>query len=428
MPNDIDNIEIRSEEVQEILGSPPSWIVRAGISVVFSVVFILLVASWFFKYPDIITSSITLTTYNPPAQLRASNTGKITHVFVEEKQTVAKNQVIAVIENTAEYEDIMYLDNFIDTFQNVQSFDISLILQLGDVQQQYALLLRLISDFKNFEDLDSYSKNVRSLRKQIMAYNHYSKQLEAQREFKENELNLTKEQFDRSRHMFEKKIISKSDFEDTEKLYLQEKIAYENAEAAISQVHIQITQLEQQISELQLQDTQDGQSRSILITEAVDNLKSQIEIWKQNYLIRTPIEGQVTFTQIWSENQNVQIGDIVATVIPVGDMTVIGKVQIPSSGVGKVEIGQVVNIKLDNFPYMEFGMLKGGVKNISLIPTDTEIGVFYTAEIEIKDGMVSNYGKDLKFTQEMIGVAEIITDDIRLLERLFNPIRAIFIS
>ena len=32
---DIDKIEIRSEEVQEILGATPSWIIRAGISVIF---------------------------------------------------------------------------------------------------------------------------------------------------------------------------------------------------------------------------------------------------------------------------------------------------------------------------------------------------------------------------------------------------------
>ncbi len=82
--------------------------------------------------------------------------------------------------------------------------------------------------------------------------------------------------------------------------------------------------------------------------------------------------------------------------------------------------------QIDHFPHMEFGMLKGELENISLVPTATDQGVFYTAEITIPEGMLSNYNKQLAFTQEMTGIADIITDGIRLLQRFFNPIKAIF--
>ena len=54
------------------------------------------------------------------------------------------------------------------------------------------------------------------------------------------------------------------------------------------------------------------------------------------------------------------------------------------------------------------------------------LGISDAAEIEIPDTLISNYGKELKFSQEMAGTAEIITDDIRLLERFFNPIKSIW--
>ena len=40
--------------------------------------------------------------------------------------------------------------------------------------------------------------------------------------------------------------------------------------------------------------------------------------------------------------------------------------------------------------------------------------------------LAKHYGKTLKFSQEMTGTAEIITDDIRLLERFFNALKSIW--
>ena len=70
---------------------------------------------------------------------------------------------------------------------------------------------------------------------------------------------------------------------------------------------------------------------------------------------------------------------------------------------------------------MEFGMVKGKVKSISLAPNND----YYTAEIELPNGLKTFYGIDLEFKQEMQGTAEIITEDIRLLERVIRPLRYI---
>jgi hypothetical protein len=76
---------------------------------------------------------------------------------------------------------------------------------------------------------------------------------------------------------------------------------------------------------------------------------------------------------------------------------------------------------------MEFGMLKAKVKNISLVPITTEQGIFYSAEIELNDSILkTNYNKIIPFSQNMTGTAEIITDDLRLLERFLNPLRSIW--
>ena len=419
--NKLDKIEIRSEEVQDILGATPSWIIRAGISVILLVVISLLIGSWFFKYPDIIQSRISLTTQNPPASLIAKNSGKITDIFVSEKQVVKQNQIIAIIENTANYQDVLTMDSFLNLNLNL-NFNIN----LGEIQQSYSSFSRLINDFQSFKQLDYYNKKIESVKQQKRDFQLYYDRLWTQRGMKEQELELAKKQFERDKSLFEKDVYSKSDFEKAEKQYLQEKLSFENIRTTLANTQMQINQLDQQILDLQLQESKEQNQQEIAIEEAQQNLKSQIKQWKQRYLIISPIDGKVTFTKIWSKNQNVQTGEIVATIIPKKATDIIGKVEIPAIGVGKVKLGQTVNIKFDNFPYMEFGLLRGTIKSISLIPIQTENGAIYTAEIEIPDTLISNYGKHLKFSQEMTGTADIITDDIRLLERFLNPLKSIW--
>ena len=423
---EVNDIEIRSEDVQEVLGATPRWIIRAGTTVIFAVILSILIGSWFFKYPDIIQSKITLTTEDPPVSLKALTSGKITELFYSEKQNINTEDVIAIIENTANYKDIIHLKTILDTLKDITLYKDTSNLKLGELQQYHSSFSRLLKDYNNFKELDYYSEKIKSVYQQIKDYNIYYDRLWTQRNIREEELNIAQAQFDRDESLYKQNIYSKTDIENSEKTFLQQKLSFESSRTTLANTQMQINQLNQQILDLKLQETQDIGNKEISIDEALQNLKSQIKAWEKTYLLKSPISGIVTFTKIWSKNQNVQIGEIVATIIPDNETNIIGKVEIPATGVGKVKINQDVNIKLDNFPYMEFGLLRGTIKSISLIPIMTKEGAIYTAEIEIPDVLISNYGKNLKFSQEMTGVAEIITDDVRLLERFVAPLKSIW--
>jgi HlyD family secretion protein len=87
-----------------------------------------------------------------------------------------------------------------------------------------------------------------------------------------------------------------------------------------------------------------------------------------------------------------------------------------------VKIGQKVNIQFTNYPENEFGIVWGEIRNISLVPVESN----YTLEITLPNGLMTTYRKELKFSQEMQATADIITDDMRLIERLFMPVKKIF--
>ena len=98
----------------------------------------------------------------------------------------------------------------------------------------------------------------------------------------------------------------------------------------------------------------------------------------------------------------------------------IGKISLPLEGAGKVHVGDQVNIQFDNYPYLEYGMVKGYVSNISDVSDDD----FYAVEVELPDGLFSFYDYEIIFSQNMQGDAKILTDKKRLLTRVLEPIRS----
>ena len=98
MPENIEDIELRSEEVQEILTKVPNWMIRSGNTLFLVLILMLLLLSWFVKYPDILLSEAIITTKIPPEKKYARTTGKLDSIFVKDASIVRKDQSLATIE------------------------------------------------------------------------------------------------------------------------------------------------------------------------------------------------------------------------------------------------------------------------------------------------------------------------------------------
>lgn len=112
-------------------------------------------------------------------------------------------------------------------------------------------------------------------------------------------------------------------------------------------------------------------------------------------------------------------------IVPSNQGIFIGKALLPIDRSGKVKVGQTVNIRFDNFPETEFGIVKGYVKNISLVPSKDNNISQYVVEIGFSNELKTTYDKVLPFLPKMEGRADIITDDLSLLERILLPIKNI---
>jgi len=282
--------------------------------------------------------------------------------------------------------------------------------------------LKACADYNRFVDLQYHKKKKASLIQKRSNYRMYYNRQYKQRTILEKELTIVSKEFHRDSLLYTRGVISKAEYQKSEKVYLQQSYAFHGSRSTLSSTQIQINQVDQEIIDLDLDKEKQRKELQDIILHANDNLVAQIDIWEQNYLLKSPIDGSVSFNSFWSANQNVKLGDKVFTVLPFDSTRIIARVELGMTRSGKVKLGQRVNIKLNNYPYMEYGMLEGRIRSISEVPE----GDNYSLDVELANGLVTNYGIKLKFAQKIEGVAEIITEDQRLLQRIFNPLKALF--
>ena len=425
-----ENIELRSESVQEILGRPPRWIIRWGISIIFIIVAGLVVGSYFFKYPDVLTATITVTTENLPAGIMTKTTGRIDTLFVHEKQEVKQGELLAVIENAAYYKDVLVIKNYELKIKNYDShFQFSTFnfqLQLGEIQPAYNTFIKSYEDLQYFLKTDYHHKKIATIKKQIHTQNLILSKSKNQLNLCKQQLNAAYQIFSIDSNLYDKKVLSNAEYQNAKNTYLQSLQAFESAKLNIDNQNMSILQSEQAIFDLEQQRNEQFNNLQIALEGAHNQLQTQIKTWEQTYLLISPIDGVVTLTKYWQKNQNVNAGEVLITVVPNEETKIVGKILLPPQGAGKVKEGQMVNVKFDNYPYMEFGMVRVQITNISLVPVAVgDNQKAYMLEVEFPEKLTTNYGKELVFSQEMTGSAEIITEDLRLLDRFLNPIKAV---
>lgn len=429
MADDNNKIEIRSGEVQEILGGVPSRMVRYGIMVFAAIFSLIIISSFVFHYPDILRSKIVVTTENPPATLVARATGKIEQLFVKDKDKVEAGDIIALIENPANYFDILQLENLINELQ--PSFDtlnftpdvrLKRALQLGPVQEYYSQFLTKFKELEEFTQRNYYMLREESYREQAKNARILYDRMWERKVAIDKEYQIKQRNYERQKKLVAGEVIATTELEKAEAEMLSKKSELDGIRSDLAQQQIDISQLTQKIveNEKEYHDLKVQHESNLL--EAFNNMKSASSNWFLTYLLRSPIDGTVSFNKFYAENQNIAEGDRAFTIVPDDMGTVIGKVELAVRGSGKVEEGQSVNVKFDNYPYMEFGMVKGLVKSVSLVPEDN----YYMVEVEFPNGLVTNYDRSLQMQNQLAGEAEIITEDLRLVQRFFNPLKALW--
>lgn len=436
MDKEFKEIELRSEEVQEVMNKVPALILRCGIAVLFGIVAALFIGSCLFKYPDVITAEVTISTLEPPAYVLARASGRLARLYVANGQVVQKNNILGVIENAADEEDIFALRQRLDYWRE-QGYSLEKgrdFLQwkedsvpfhngLGEIQAAYASFVTVLSECIRVQELEYYTQKRMAQEDLITKQTEYYKQVQQQNRLAKEELVLAHSSYTRDSILYHRNAMIIAEFEQSGSRYLQSLQTNNSARMALTQTALQLTQSKEALLDLKKMALEEEQTQIVNLKNATEQLMVQLTSWEQRYLLKSPINGKVTFLSVWSPNQNVETGTTVFVVAPTNGEAPLGQALLPTQGSGKVKMGQRVTIRLTNYPDQEFGYLQGTVKSVSPAPTADG---FYVVDIALPQGLKTNYGKELPMTREMKGNADIITEDVRLIERFIMPLKKIY--
>ena len=140
-----------------------------------------------------------------------------------------------------------------------------------------------------------------------------------------------------------------------------------------------------------------------------------------------PVSGSLQYLGFWRDNVHVDAQTEVFSVSPEKNR-MIGELLIPSLGAGNVKVGQDVNVKLYDYPYDEYGYVRVKVEALSTLTRNMETpeGTVkaYMATVSFPEGMKTNFDKQLRLNYESAGIGEVITEKRRLVQRLFDNLKA----
>lgn len=422
-----EDIEIRSEEVQEILGTPPKWLTRWGTLLALLFFVVLGWIGYFVKYPDVVKATVRVTSTDPIRVLRAPQDGIITQIRVSNEDTVEAGEVLVVLNSRAKVEDVLTLETAVASVglpneDKLLNFSAGKDLLLGTLRDN------LFQFFKKQENLllEKSRKNekldVSQLRQRIRIAQRRIESAKRSREKLEKEYLLARDEFTRQQNLFQNNLTTIDKVREAEENKFEKERILQSANSEIKINEDMIDLYRKEINGLQRSSSASESTAYSELNDEFIRLQKAIETWKSDNLAVAPISGIVVITnEDIREKSAVKREDELMRIMPGVIKDNIGRINLNPYGSGKVQLDQKVIIKLNSYPFEEFGALTGTVAWKGKIPVENTIPI----EVAFPDGLITNTGYQIEHGQEMLGTAEIITDRKRLIEWIFENFKRV---
>lgn len=412
----------RSELMEEIVSDKPGFLIRWGNIFFLLILMLVCIACWFIKYPDMIKATAKLTSINAPKPVVCLVSGKLTKLNITENQVVEKGQVLGYIESTASHEAVLAFALDLDSIQillntkkadEIKKYFIGTTNQLGELQTAYQSFLQAFLSFKNYLPDGFYLKKMTMLLKDKANLKKLFYNSKEQEILQEQDLVLVQKTFEANKSLSDNKVISEFDYRSEESKLINKKLTLPQIRSSL--IGNETQQIEKEKEMMELENTISQQN--IVFQQALNTFKNQVDEWRKRYLLISPISGRVAFASFMQEHQQLVSNQIICHINPENSQY-FAEITVPQFNFGKVAIGQQVLFRFQSYPFQEFGQVIGEIEFISHIPNENG----YLAKVRFINGLTTSYGKQIQFRDGLLAEAEIVTRDMRLLQRFYFDI------
>lgn len=380
--------------------------------------------SWLIHYPDVVATSFTLTATNAPRTVVVRAEGRLARLLVQDGQTIAAGQALAYSESTADPEQVLRLSESLNSLRKaldqddwamIRRFSIQSYGQLGELQNDFQIFSQQLTQLKSYLNGGFYLQKRILLLKDYEDLSAMEQTLTEQLDLQRRDYSLAQDEFTIHEKLYKDKVIALLDYQREKVKLLNREMPLKQLASSLIQNHTSQTAKQKELLELDNAITEQRGS----FTQALRTLRSSTEVWQQRYVLRAPVAGKVSFSSPWQEQQSMNLGQELLTVEPEGG-SFQGLIKVPQANLGKLREGQSVLVKLDGYPYREYGMVEDTLSQLSLTPGADSA---YWGYVDLPQGLRTRYGRGLTYRNGMKGTADIITAERRLAERLVEVVK-----
>ncbi|MFT3825907.1 MAG: HlyD family efflux transporter periplasmic adaptor subunit [Chitinophagaceae bacterium] len=416
--------ELVSQEMQELVSYRPHWIVRRGNAIMLLILLIMLLLTWFVRYPDIIQGSARLVAIDAPKLLTAKTDGKLEKLLVTNEQEVQKDQPLAFLQSTARHEQVLALEKWIreiepsiahNKLEVVMTNKLPLLNELGEIQAAYQEFQNVTHETVQILSNGYYQQKRNALLQDLQYLSAIDTNAHKQLILLQQDFDLQQQEYKANEALAGEKIIAPLEMNQQKSKIITKEQGLEQLSAQLINNNMAEHNKRKEILEVQkfIIDQQQKFQSALL------GLKSRVEEWKQRYIVVAPVAGKVIWVSFLQENQLLAMNQELFYVQP-PQSRYYAELMAPQNGLGKIKTGQPVHLRVESYPNTEFGYLPGKVAYIANMPSHRDS---FLIKVELPQGLQTNYNKTIFFRNNLLASAEVVTDNRRLFSRFWGQLQ-----
>ena len=285
---------------------------------------------------------------------------------------------------------------------------------LGELQKSFQAFQQAYMASNAAATNGVFNKKKANLGNEIGSLRRLKENALSQLQLQEQDLKMASEEAQSQQRLSEKGFVSKLEAKNAVSKYLSKKQAFEQAKGNLENNSISQTQKQQEIFEIE----KNVSDQKLALIQSINTLKSEIEAWKQRYIATASTSGKVNYMTNLQENQVIKAGQELLYILPKGS-GYYGEMMVGQYNFGKIKMGQEVIVKFQSYPFQEFGTVKGQIIHISDVAKDS----VYLVKINFPNALKTSSKKELSFKNGMTATGEIVTENLKLMEKFFYDIR-----
>jgi|GEM_PF-4288465 len=335
----------RTEEVTDIIERMPEIFAKRITLLACLIVALILFFGYVVRYPDIVTGEVSVSAEQATLQLVASHSGWLRINGIQSQDSIVAGQLLAWIDNPAEPRLVLRIRELVQgislSAENARALygQLPKNLNLGDLTVPYSSFLSALRQLADYQEHRLFDKQEQSLAKVLREQQSALNTLREKEQLSQNNLDISDKSMERYRVLLDKKVISQAEFDQALSGRIGAEDQVKSSLRNTASVRQEISSTENSIQQNRIAKQEKKLQLDLELLTAFNNLIDKINAWEKQYLIISPIDGQAQFTKFWAENQFVQAGEPIFSIVP-QENNVMGRVLLPISGAGKVKEGR----------------------------------------------------------------------------------------